>query len=64
MEEEIVLKYKTEKGKRIRIFGKKFVENNKNKCKIKVKEEIIEIEEYYEINQNDKRIKYVEIILI
>ena len=58
MEEEIVLIYKIENKKRIKIFGKEFVENNKNKCKIKIKEKIIELNEYYEINENDKKNKY------
>ena len=56
--------YKIKKEKRIKIFGKKFVENNKNKCKIKIKEKIIELNEYYEINENEKKNEYLDILLI
>ena len=32
MEEKIIIRYKIEE-KKVKIFGEKFVENNKNKCK-------------------------------
>ena len=64
MEEEIIIRYKIKNEKRIRIFGNKFVENNKNRCKVKVKEEIIEIKEYYYINEDEKENEYLDILLI
>ena len=33
---------------KIRIFGRKFVENNKNKCKIIYKNKVLELKEYFE----------------
>ena len=36
MEKEIIMKYKIGNYKRIKIFAKYFVKNNKDKCKLKV----------------------------
>ena len=59
MEKEIVLKYKTLAQEQIRIFGKKFVINNKNNCKIKINNIEQNITEYYcnEKNENEFIIK-------
>ena len=35
MTDKIIIKYKIDNNEKIRIFGKTFVENNKNFCKIK-----------------------------
>ena len=54
--DEISIIYKIEKySQRIKIFGYDFINNNKNKCKIKIKGKIIELKEYYDIeNDSDK----------
>ena len=46
MEYVAVFDPKKNKQKKLRIFGKKFVEANKNKCKIKYQDKSYEIEEY------------------
>ena len=43
MTEEIIARYKIIKDKKLRIFGDKFVENNKQNCKIKINKKIIEL---------------------
>ena len=61
METKIKLKYRINKKGKIRIFGAKFVENNKEKLKMEINREIIELNKYYysqSINEN------IEIILI
>ena len=59
---EITIIYKNiEKGNKIRIFGEKFVENNKNKCKIKYKDEIFDLKEFLDI-QKDEDIFEIKLI--
>ena len=48
MEAKITLKYLKKTKRRIRIFGKQFVENNKNKLKIEIKGEIKDLSEFYD----------------
>ena len=38
---------------RVRIFGKKFVKNNQDKCKIEYKDKIYELKEYFEDIDNN-----------
>ena len=60
----IRLKYKLneENNKKIKIFGNKFVENNKNRCKFIFQEKIYELQEY--LNISNLKSKNLEIILI
>ena len=61
METRIKIKYEIKEKGEIRIFGTKFVENNKEKLKMEINREIIELNEYYysqSVNEN------IEIILI
>ena len=51
----IYKKYENEND--IKIFGNKFVENNKNKCKFIYKEKEYELQEYFEIKENELEIK-------
>ena len=61
METKIKIKYEIKEERNIRIFGAKFVENNKEKLKMEIKGEIIELnEKYYSESAN----KNIEIILI
>jgi hypothetical protein len=53
--EDIIIKYDIKHKSRIKIFGDKFVENNKGKCKMKIGDKIFEITEYYRINDSDKK---------
>ena len=59
MVDEIKIIYKIKQDKKIRIFGDKFVENNKQNCKIKIHNKINELTAFYindESNENDKLI--------
>ena len=47
METKIKLKYRINENGKIRIFGAQFVENNKEKLKMEINREIIELNEYY-----------------
>jgi len=54
-QKEIILLYKNENPNnniKIKIFGKKFILNNKNKCKIFMNEKEIELTEYCDIDRN------------
>ena len=48
----------------IKLFGKKFVENNKNKCKLLINDKIQDIIEYINITDNNNPIKFEDNILI
>ena len=61
METKITLKYRIKEEGKIRIFGAKFVENNKDKLKMEIDRKIIELNEYYYSQSVNKNI---EIILI
>ena len=43
--------------KKIRIFGKEFVENNKNNCYLLINNEKYEICEYYKLNKERKKLE-------
>ena len=61
MKEKIKIKYTIKEEGNIRIFGAKFVKNNKEKLKMEINREIIKLNEYYyyqNVNNN------LEIILI
>jgi len=49
-QKEIILLYQNSKNTKIKIFDKKFILNNKNKCKIFMNEKEIELTEYCEID--------------
>ena len=36
---------------KIRLFGEKFVENNKNKCYLFIDNKLVELQEFYEMHQ-------------
>ena len=58
-------KYKvTEFDDKIRIFGKKFVENNKTNCKIKLNGKTFELTEYLQTNQEIQNNGYIKLELI
>ena len=55
---QIIMTYKIDKEKNIRILGKKFVKNNKKNCKLIINKKEYKIREYiecnkYDINKND-----------
>ena len=52
-ENEIIIKYKIGKEDKIRIFGDKFVENNKNNFKTIINENNYELNSFYNI-KNEK----------
>ena len=52
---EIIIKYLPENAKKIRIFGAKFIANNKNKCKIVFKNQLQDIYETYMITNDLKQ---------
>ena len=62
METKIKIKYLKETMKKIRLFGKRFVKNNKKYLKIEIEGEIKELNEFYK----NRRIrnKYIDINLI
>ena len=72
MEDKISIKYYLGNSRRIKLFGKKFVENNKGLCRLKINEKEIELCEFYELEkrENNKKIdklkgwKEIEINLI
>ena len=50
----ITLKYKIKNNtKDIKLFGKKFVENNKGFCRLKINEKEIELCEFYELEKRE-----------
>ena len=54
---ELILTYKfNEYSKEIKILGEKFVENNKNNCKLKIYDEEKDIQECYTFKKNTKKI--------
>jgi len=67
---EIELNYKPKKenyDEALRIFGQKFVENNKDKCKIKYKGKEYELNEYFvkiENNHNNKDLVNIKLKII
>ena len=61
---EITIKYKIDKeANKIKIFGKDFIKNNKNKCKIIIEGKEEEIKEYININKTLKNKTILEIKL-
>ena len=61
METRIKIKYKFKRKGKIRIFGAKFLEKNKDKLKMEINRKIVELNEYYYSRSVNKNI---EIILI
>ena len=62
---EIILRYNNEhiKDNKIKIFGKNFVNNNKNKCKILCNNKIYELNEYFDISNYSNKNNILEIKL-
>ena len=53
---EITIEYKIKELNKIKLFGSKFIENNKDKCKIiKENKKEEEISEYYFLNEKEKK---------
>ena len=63
---EMIIIYKIENKSRIKIFGNKFIKNNKNNCKIIIENKEQDISEYLNVKQNLKylKIKLKEIKII
>ena len=60
MTDEITIIYKCEEGNNIRLFGDKFIENNKNKCKMIMKGKKQKLKDLYfckKINKKQKKNK-------
>ena len=53
MEDKITIKYLLGNPRRIKLFGKKFVENNKGLCKLKINEKEMELCEFYELEKKE-----------
>ena len=62
---KIIIKYKIKYKERIRLFGYKFIKENKNKCKLEANGIIEELKEYYEneqiLNNEEVEIKLIGI---
>ena len=61
--DEIRIKYKIDNPKEIRLFGDKFVENNKNKCKIIIDKKEEKLIAWWEIDKAYKNEEFLEITL-
>ena len=60
---EITIIYNIEQENKIKLFGKQFIENNKNNCKIIIDNKEQEIVEFLAINENMKKKESLEIKL-
>ena len=60
---EMKIKYKINSKKKIKLFGKKFVENNQKNCKIIINDKELELCEYLDIDQNLQKNEILEITL-
>ena len=63
MEAKITLKYLKKTKNRIRIFGKQFVENNKDKLKIEIKGDIKDLSEFYDNREIKNKIIDINLIV-
>ena len=54
---EMIIEYIIKKKKIIKLFGKYFINNNINKCKIIIENKEQDISEYLNVNKNDKFVK-------
>ena len=66
LNDEIIIQYKIEhidysKDIRIRIFGEKFVENNKNNCKIIINGKEFELYSHLNINTKQLIMEYLKL---
>ena len=57
--ENIFLEYETKGEERVKIFGNRFVENNKNKCKIIFENKELELQEYLENTSNKTKLDLI-----
>ena len=62
-EEIINIEYHTNKENKVKIFGKKFVQNNKDKCKIIYKDKEYDLSVYFNISDNYNNINLLSIQL-
>ena len=60
---ELILIYDIKHKSRIKILGEKFIENNRNNCKIKINDKIEDMKEYYQINPEDKNKDYLTVTI-
>ena len=60
---ELILIYDIKHKSRIKILGEKFIENNRNNCKIKINDKIEDMKEYYRINPEDKNKDYLTVTI-
>ena len=58
---EINIIYKKGKKDEIRLFGKEFVKNNKDKCKMVINNKEYNIKEFYKLNNKDLKLKLIGI---
>ena len=56
----MIIKYKSYKEGNIRIFGEKFVENNKNKCYLLIDNKLDKLQEFYKVTSKQKSIILIE----
>jgi len=61
--DEMRIKYKIDNPKEIRLFGDKFVENNKNKCKIIIDKKEGNLFAWWEVDKEYKNEEFLEITL-
>ena len=54
MMDQLIIKYKIKDEKKIKLFGKGFIENNKNICKIIINNKEIPLSEYYIIENESQ----------
>ena len=54
---EMTIEYIIKKENKIKLFGKKFITNNKNNCKIIIDNKEEDIIEYLKVNKNEKILK-------
>ena len=57
MVDEITIIYKNFKENEVRLFGEKFVKNNKDNCKIIINNKILPLKESYVIDKNDEMLE-------
>ena len=61
--DEMRIKYKIDNPKEIRLFGDKFVENNKNKCKVIIDKNEEKLSTWWEVDKAYKNEEFLEITL-
>ena len=62
--EDIVLEYNIKYKSQVKIFGDKFIEKNKNNCKIIINKKTEDIRDLYRVTLDDKKSDFLSIRLI